>query len=74
MSGRVGGELAILATGLTLKIVDAKGKPLHAETKKIKGAIAVRTLPPKTGSYAVIFTITSTDVQKPSWALAYAYR
>ncbi|MFN0127971.1 MAG: hypothetical protein ACKV19_14925 [Verrucomicrobiales bacterium] len=59
---------------LELKIVDAKGKTLHVETKKIKGAIGVRILPPKTGSYAVIFTVTSTDVEKPSWALAYAYR
>lgn len=59
---------------LELKIVDAKGKVLHAETKKIKGAIGVRILPPKTGSYAVIFTVTSSDVEKPSWALAYAYR
>lgn len=59
---------------LELKIVDAKGKTLHVETKKIKGAVGVRILPPKTGSYAVIFTITSTDVEKPSWALAYAYR
>ena len=59
---------------LELKIVDSKGKPLHAETKKIKGAIGVRILPPKTGSFAIIFTITSPDVQKPSWALAYAYR
>jgi len=62
------------ACELELKIVDAKGKPLHAETKKIKGAIGVRILPPKTGSFAIIFTVTSTDVQKPSWALAYAYR
>ncbi len=59
---------------LALKIVDAKGKPLHAETKKIKGAIGVRILPPKTGSFAIVFTITSADVTKPSWALAYAYR
>ncbi len=59
---------------LELKILDAKGKPLHVETKKIKGAIGVRILPPKTGSYSVVFTVTSTDVQKPSWALAYAYR
>ena len=59
---------------LEIKIVDAKGKSLHAETKKIKGAIGVRILPPKTGSFAIIFTITSADVQKPSWALAYAYR
>ena len=61
-------------TQVILKIVDAKGKPLHAETKKIKGAIGVRILPPKTGSFAIVFTITSADVTKPSWALAYAYR
>ena len=59
---------------LALKIVDAKGKPLHAETKKIKGAIGVRILPPKTGSFAIVFTITSANITKPSWALAYAYR
>jgi hypothetical protein len=59
---------------LELKIVDAKGKPLHTETKTIKGAVGVRILPPKTGSYAIVFTIKSTDVAKPHWALAYAYR
>jgi len=59
---------------LELKIVDAKGKPLQAETKKIKGAIGVRILPPKTGSFAIIFTVTSADTVKPHWALAYAYR
>jgi len=59
---------------LELKIVDAKGKSLQAETKKIKGAVGVRILPPKTGSFAIVFTITSPDVEKPHWALAYAYR
>jgi len=59
---------------LELKIVDAKGKSLHAETKKIKGAIGVRILPPRTGSYTIVFTVTSADVAKPHWALAYAYR
>ena len=59
---------------LELKIVDAKGKELHTETARIKGAVGVRILPPRTGSFAIIFTVTSPDVRKPHWALASAYR
>ncbi len=59
---------------LDLKVLDLKGKSVTAETKKIKGAIGVRVLPPRTGSYVLVFTLKFTGNDKAAWALATAYR
>lgn len=59
---------------LELKVVDAKGNAIQAETKKGNMAVGVRVLPPKTGSFTFIFSIKTPDTEKVSWALAYGYR
>lgn len=57
-----------------LQVLDAKGKSIAAETKKIKGAIGVRVLPPRTGSYQVTFTLKFPGNDPADWALVTAYR
>lgn len=63
----------------SLKIYDAKGRPVDVETKSEKGWIAVRLLPPRTGTYSVVFVFTPAEDAAQSgeavaWALTYGYR
>lgn len=59
---------------LELHVLDLKGKSVSAETKKITGAMGVRVLPPRTGSYVITFTLKFSGRDKADWALATAYR
>jgi hypothetical protein len=70
-----------------LDLFDATGQKISLETTNSAGAIGVRIVPPKTGTYVAVFTISlkpdSPDkdpkkvVEKPAkvcWALAYGWR
>ena len=59
---------------LTLKVLDQMGRDVGAETAQTPHAIGVRVMPPKTGSYQVIFTIKVPGKEPCSWAMTYGYR
>ena len=61
---------------INLEIYDVKGQKLSVENISTKDASGVRIVPPKTGTYVVIFTITHKKEKgaKLDWALAYGYR
>lgn len=61
---------------LTLDLFDGAGQKISVESTSGKGAVGVRVLPPKTGTYVAVFTIThkKDKAAKFSWALAYGYR
>ncbi|SKB06773.1 hypothetical protein SAMN02745166_04535 [Prosthecobacter debontii] len=57
-----------------LKVLDEKGKEIELDFKS-KGMYAtVRVNPPKTGTYSVVFSLTSKKEKSVYWALAYGYR
>ncbi len=63
----------------SLKVYDSKGRPVDVETKAEKGWIAVRLLPPRTGTYSVVFVFTAPEGVKDAgeevaWAMTYGYR
>ncbi len=65
---------------LKIAIYDSKGNPVKVEVVDGNNATAVRVLPPKTGTYIIVFTIELKDKKSPAakepvpWALAYGYR
>lgn len=59
---------------LTLDAYDAKGNKVTVETKSSGDSASVRILPPKTGTYYLVFTLTGSDGEEIDWALAYGYR
>ena len=59
---------------ITLKVLDQQGRAVETETKSSKSAVGVRLLPPKTGSYVLVFTIKVLSSDPARWALAYGYR
>lgn len=59
---------------MTLKVLDQAGKDITAETASTSHAVGARVLPPKTGSYTLLFTVKVPEEQDASWALAYGYR
>lgn len=57
-----------------LKVLDETGKEIELDFKS-KGLYAtVRVNPPKTGTYSVVFSVTSKKEKSVYWALAYGYR
>jgi len=62
----------------TLAVYDAKGKLVKVQETLGKSARTVRLLPPSTGNYVIVFTIsfetTEEDGDTCAWALAYGYR
>lgn len=63
----------------SLKVYDSKGRPVDVETKAEKGWIAVRLLPPKTGTYTVVFIFSppqgdKSEPEEVAWAMTYGYR
>jgi hypothetical protein len=61
-------------TTFELKVLDEKGKEIELDFKS-KGMYAtVRVNPPKTGTYSVVFSVTSKKEKSVYWALAYGYR
>jgi hypothetical protein len=61
-------------TGLTVKVYDRKGRPVHIELLKGERWAAARVLPPKTGSYLVVVTVAESDGDKVDWSMSYGYR
>jgi hypothetical protein len=61
---------------LTLDVFDAAGQKVNVEASSIDGAVGVRVVPPKTGTYVAICSLThkKDKSRKLSWALAYGYR
>ena len=60
---------------LDIQVLDANGKPIQIATKIGIGPTftSVRVNPPATGSYTLIFSVTSKSEKAVFWALAYGY-
>lgn len=61
---------------LELEVLDEAGKKIHIDRKDDKNGmfVSVRVNPPKTGTYAVVFSVKSKREKSVFWALAYGYR
>jgi hypothetical protein len=61
---------------LEIQVLDEKGNEVHIKPKVGIGEMftSVRVNPPKTGTYSVVFSITSKTEKGVFWALAYGYR
>ena len=61
---------------LDVQVLDEKGAPIHITPKIGIGPnfTSVRVNPPKTGTYSVVFSVTSKTEKSVFWALAYGYR
>lgn len=60
---------------LSLSIYDQSGKTVHTEDKKAPYTKTVRITPPSTGTYTIVFQVTSKAKEKGvTWALSYGYR
>ena len=61
---------------LEIQVLDDKGTAIHITPKIGIGPnfTSVRVNPPKTGTYSVVFSITSKTEKSVFWALAYGYR
>jgi hypothetical protein len=57
-----------------LKIYDEKGKEITINGKADKMFASMRVNPPKTGTYTIVFSLTSKKESGLFWALAYGYR
>ena len=64
--------------GLTVKVYDRKGRPVHVETTSGERWAAARVLPPKTGTYLIVVTSPAkkgaAGSTKLDWALSYGFR
>ena len=61
---------------LDIQVLDEKGTAVHITPKIGIGPnfTSVRVNPPKTGTYSVVFSVTSKTEKSVFWALAYGYR
>ena len=59
---------------LDMKVFDEKGQPVQINAKADKFFMSVRVNPPKTGTYRIVFELTSKKEPSVLWALAYGYR
>lgn len=59
---------------LDMKVFDAKGQPVQIKATSDKYTMSVRVNPPKTGTYKIVFGLTSKKAPGLLWALAYGYR
>lgn len=57
-----------------LKVLDEKGDEIELDFKSKGMYSTVRVNPPKTGTYSVVFSLTSKKEKSVYWALAYGYR
>lgn len=57
-----------------LKVLDEKGKEIELDFKASAAFATIRVNPPKTGTYSVVFSLTSKKEKGVYWALAYGYR
>lgn len=68
--------LATSHDGVTLdmKVFDEKNQPVQIKATSDKHFMSVRVNPPKTGTYKIVFDLTSKTEPALLWALAYGYR
>lgn len=59
---------------LELKVFDEKGKAIEIDQKSAELWTTARVNPPKTGTYTLVFSLTSKTEPGLFWALAYGYR
>ncbi|TDU69251.1 hypothetical protein EI77_02899 [Prosthecobacter fusiformis] len=57
-----------------LQVLDETGKEIELDFKSQGMFATVRVNPPKTGTYSVVFSLTSKKEKGVYWALAYGYR
>jgi len=57
-----------------LKVYDDAGKEITIDGKSDKMFASMRVNPPKTGTYTIVFSVTSKKEKGVYWALAYGYR
>lgn len=60
--------------GLKIDVYDQKGNKISVETKTRDNTSAVRVLAPSTGTFLVVFSLTTKENEQIPWALAYGYR
>lgn len=68
--------LATSQEGVTLdmKVFDEKNQPVQIKATADKYFMSVRVNAPKTGTYKIVFELTSKTDPSLLWALAYGYR
>jgi hypothetical protein len=61
---------------LEIQVLDEKGQRIEIKPKEGIGDqfTSVRVNPPRTGSYSIIFSVTSKRENSVSWALSYGFR
>ena len=59
---------------MKIDVYDKAGTKINVETKTKDNSTAVRVLAPATGSYLVVFSLTTREGGEIPWALAYGYR
>lgn len=59
---------------MKIDIFDRKGNKVTVETKPSENATAIRVLAPSTGTFLVVFSLTTKENEEIPWALAYGYR
>lgn len=61
---------------LEIQVLDEKGNSIHITPKVGIGPTftSIRVTPPKTGTYSVVFSVSSKKEKSVFWALAYGYR
>lgn len=59
---------------LEISVFDSKGQPVHLEQKKSAFTRTVRVNPPHTGTYVIVFSVTSKTERAVTWAITYGYR
>lgn len=59
---------------LDMKVFDEKNQPVQIKASSDKYFMSVRVNPPRTGTYKIVFQLTSKTEPALLWALAYGYR
>jgi len=59
---------------LELSVFDSKGQPVHMDRKLAPFTNTVRVSPASTGTYIIVFSVTSKKERAVTWAITYGYR
>lgn len=59
---------------LDIAVYDSKGNPVHLDKEKAAHTKTVRVNPPHTGTYIIVFSVTSKKKRAVTWAISYGYR
>lgn len=59
---------------MEIEIYDAAGKKIASEKKSGKGFAAIKIVPPKTGTFLVVFKLTGQEKEEIDWALVYGWK